>query len=152
MNQRHRASSSSLFLMELILAILFFCIASTICISIFARSHSMNVDARNLNNAVSEASNIAEIISSSNSMSEIDKLLSDEYEGIKNNGDKYLVILDKEFNPTLSEAYFGMEINFKENDELLDSHISIYELESETVIYELDVTHFISERKVPNAQ
>lgn len=66
MNKRHRASSSSLFLMELILAILIFCMAGAVCVSIFATSHTTHKYAGDLNICVEQGKNIAEIIRSSN--------------------------------------------------------------------------------------
>lgn len=53
-------SKSSLFLMELIVSILFFSLASAICIQLFARSHSISAETINLNNAITQAQNLAE--------------------------------------------------------------------------------------------
>ena len=60
--QRHN-NTSSLFLLELILAVLFFFVASALCIQIFIKAHLMSQDARDLNFAVNEVSSIAEQIS-----------------------------------------------------------------------------------------
>ncbi len=49
MKHRNRAQSSSLFLLELILAILFFSLASAVCVQFFVKSHLLSRDARNLN-------------------------------------------------------------------------------------------------------
>lgn len=46
--QRHN-NTSSLFLLELILAVLFFSVASALCIQIFTKAHLMSHDARDLN-------------------------------------------------------------------------------------------------------
>jgi hypothetical protein len=54
-------SKSSLFLMELIISILFFSLASTVCIQLFVRSHTLSGDTVALNNAIIQAQNIAEI-------------------------------------------------------------------------------------------
>ena len=51
--QRHN-NISSLFLLELILAVLFFSVASALCIQIFTKAHLMSQDARDLNFAVNE--------------------------------------------------------------------------------------------------
>ena len=53
-------SKSSLFLMELIVSILFFSLASAICIQLFVRSHSISAETINLNNAITQAQNLAE--------------------------------------------------------------------------------------------
>jgi len=67
MKQRYRARSSSLFLLELIFAILFFSIASAVCVKIFAASHNMSLDAQAMNWAVSECSGLAEIVCTADS-------------------------------------------------------------------------------------
>jgi hypothetical protein len=47
--------------MELIISILFFSLASTVCIQLFVRSHTLSSDTVALNNAIIQAQNIAEI-------------------------------------------------------------------------------------------
>ena len=53
MKMTHRPRTSSLFLLELIFSILFFSVASAICIQIFVRAHTLSRDARALHTAVS---------------------------------------------------------------------------------------------------
>ena len=53
-------SRSSLFLMEMIIAILFFSLASAVCIQLFARSHLLSTQTVNQNHAVIQAQNLAE--------------------------------------------------------------------------------------------
>lgn len=55
------AKRSSLFLLELIIAILFFSLASAVCVRFFVKSHTLSVDTKNLNMAVSQASGLAEL-------------------------------------------------------------------------------------------
>lgn len=52
MKYQHHNNTSSLFLLELILAVLFFSVASALCIQIFTKAHLMSQDARDLNFAV----------------------------------------------------------------------------------------------------
>ncbi|MFI3208111.1 MAG: hypothetical protein R3Y40_03135 [Eubacteriales bacterium] len=52
---------SSLFLIELIIAILFFSLSSAVCVSLFGASHSMTEESENRNVALLEAQSIAEI-------------------------------------------------------------------------------------------
>lgn len=53
-------SRSSLFLMELMIAILFFALAGTICIQLFVKSHLISKESVNQNHAVTHAQNLAE--------------------------------------------------------------------------------------------
>lgn len=54
-------SKSSLFLMELIISICFFALASAVCIRLFVQAHFLSRDTITLNRAVSECQNLAEI-------------------------------------------------------------------------------------------
>lgn len=53
-------SKSSLFLMELIIALLFFSLASTVCIRLFVNAHSLSNQTVDMNYAVNYAQNMAE--------------------------------------------------------------------------------------------
>lgn len=60
---RHKTNTrSSLFLMELIIAILFFSLASAVCLRMFAKSHQLSTDASVMNQTVNTTANVAELI------------------------------------------------------------------------------------------
>ena len=59
-------SRSSMFLMEIIVAILFFSLVSAVCLRIFTTSHQQSADTKNLNVAVNQAGSAAEILKDSN--------------------------------------------------------------------------------------
>lgn len=63
-------SKSSLFLMELIIAILFFSIASAVCIRLFASAHLESQQSAQLNRAVFCAQSAADALSAANGDSE----------------------------------------------------------------------------------
>ena len=52
---------SSLFLMELIIAILFFSLAATVCVRFFVKSYTLEQESQKLNHAVNAATSVAEI-------------------------------------------------------------------------------------------
>lgn len=58
-------SRSSLFLLELILTILLFAIAGSICIQVFAKAHQISRHAENINIAQDMASSTAELLGNS---------------------------------------------------------------------------------------
>lgn len=60
MKQSRTHSGSSLFLMELILAILFFSVASAVCVQLFARAHTASEQSAALNRSVLAAESAAE--------------------------------------------------------------------------------------------
>lgn len=55
------AKRSSLFLLELIITILFFSLASAVCIRFFVQSHTLSQDTEDLNMAVNHVSGCAEL-------------------------------------------------------------------------------------------
>ena len=55
---------SSIFLMELIIAILFFSLAATVCVRVFVKSHSLEQESIQLNHSISAATSVAEIFRS----------------------------------------------------------------------------------------
>ena len=112
---KHRSRSSSLFLMELIIAILVFAVASAVCLQIFVTSHQLSDRASKLNSAVNEASSIAEIVNASSSLSEAEDLVSGNYP--------------------------DADVDLSEEDGMLKADISIYSDSEE--IYSLSVRHYI---------
>lgn len=68
--KRNRAKSSNLFLLELILAILFFAIASAVCVQLFVKSHLLSKNTTALNAAINQASSAGEAFKSGDSMDE----------------------------------------------------------------------------------
>lgn len=60
MMRKSRPRSSSLFLMELILAIFFFTAASAVCVQIFVKAHVLSSQSRALNQAVNLCTGAAE--------------------------------------------------------------------------------------------
>lgn len=61
---RSKANKSGIFLLELLLSILMFAAASTICIQIFAKSHALSAETDRLNHAVGLAQSVAACIQS----------------------------------------------------------------------------------------
>lgn len=62
--KKNTPSKSSLFLIELIIAILFFTIASGICIQLFSKSFLLSQSSKNLSTASRLVSNTAEVLES----------------------------------------------------------------------------------------
>ena len=64
MKIKKRSQPTGTFLLELILAILFFAIVSCVCVRFFVKSHIYSRDALRLNHSVSEISSVLEIAAS----------------------------------------------------------------------------------------
>lgn len=148
MKKRNRARSSSLFLLELIIAILFFSIASAVCVQFFVKSHSMSQDSQDLNFAVSECSSIAEIVQTSDSekaaLSELKTLYPDakitESDDVTNCG----IFFDKNFNPcdSFDDSFsYYIEADFETEKGMIDCNLITTRADNENAIYELEVKH-----------
>lgn len=70
---------SFLFLFEMIMAMLIFFIAASICVSVFAQAHRMNRESRELNAATSAEKNVAELISASDGLDSAQSLILETY-------------------------------------------------------------------------
>lgn len=140
MIKRQRASSSSLFLMELILAILLFCIAATICVSVFARSSLMHKSATEQNAAINIVSNTAEIIRSETTEKGIIESLDKSYSGlsIKSLNQDLIIPFDDDFIES-DDASYKLIITPSLSDGLYSFDIAMIKVYDETTIFSLNV-------------
>ena len=119
--QRHN-NTSSLFLLELILAVLFFSVASALCIQIFTKAHLMSQDARDLNFAVNEVSSMAEQMSDG-TLQDAAAYYDSSYSSCKK-----------------ADAVYVLTVHYEPEDTLLKAHISMDTIADNRNIYTLDVT------------
>lgn len=119
--QRHN-NTSSLFLLELILAVLFFSVASALCIQIFTKAHLMSQDARDLNFAVNEVSSMAE------------QMPDDSLQDAAAYYDSSYASCEK------ADAVYVLTVHYEPEDTLLKAHISMDTIADNRNIYALDVT------------
>lgn len=119
--QRHN-NTSSLFLLELILAVLFFSVASALCIQIFTKAHLMSQDAKDLNFAVNEVSSMAE------------QMPDDSLQDAAAYYDSSYASCEK------ADAVYVLTVHYEPEDTLLKAHISMDTVADNRNIYTLDVT------------
>lgn len=93
MNHKTNARSSSLFLIELILSILFFAVASSVCVQFFVKARLMSREASQLTQAVSACTMASETIASGDSLADISGRLNTVYPGCQTD---LSVLLDTE--------------------------------------------------------
>ena len=150
--QRHN-NTSSLFLLELILAVLFFSVASALCIQIFTKAHLMSQDARDLNFAVNEVSSMAEQISagtlhpdtaasSDDTAASSDDTASDPSTQISNDAwqDDTAYYDSSYASCEKADAVYVLTVHYEPEDTLLKAHISMDTIDDNRNIYTLDVT------------
>lgn len=99
MKTRH-TSKSSLFLMELIIAVLFFALASSICTQLFVKAHTINRDSTALNHSVQISQNLSEsFYACDGDFSAIANLFADELIISENSPKEFLLAYDSQFHP-----------------------------------------------------
>lgn len=169
MIHRSRARSSSLFLMELILAILFFSVASAVCGQFFVKSHIMSQSSEVLTHAVNECSGMAEMICTADGMTEGMELLQKQYpqgdypeSGPMPSGtdpqadpDSYAeadvrLYYDDSFVSCGQEsAAYVLEIHLAEREQMIEAVLEMREAgdtQDDASIYQLTAKHHIARR------
>ena len=143
--QRHN-NISSLFLLELILAVLFFSVASALCIQIFTKAHLMSQDARDLNFAVNEVSSMAEQISAgtlhSDTAASSDDTASDPSTQMPDDSlQDAAAYYDSGYaSCEKADAVYVLTVHYEPDNTLLKAHISMDTIADNRNIYTLDVT------------
>ena len=132
---------SSLFLMELIIAILFFSLASTVCVRIFVKSHTLEEESIQLNHAVLAASSVAEIFRNQENPFEI---LEKQYpDGIKNEN-HYQFFYDEDWSLcNKNEALYTVAADFTKDGSFESADIQV--VLSEQCIYDLSVKKYVDQ-------
>lgn len=164
---KRKVSASGIFLLELIMAILIFAAAASICVSVFVKAHTMNTEAKTLNQAVTSAGSMAELIRGSGSLEEIennvhslfpDAVITEESESLsaapeKNGSDGSSAVtvtqyFDKNGDPEreVQDVPYCMTtvISFQEEG-LLKADIKYTGSSDNSSIYETEISH-VAER------
>lgn len=132
------AQRSSLFLLELIIAILFFILAATACVRFFVQSHTLEKDSVALNQAVASTTSVAEIIRSQENPYEI--LLDVFPTGVIKDNNFY-IYYDNEWNLCeTAEAFYTLSLETEYKDSFLNGFITVSN--PEEVIYQLEVDKY----------
>lgn len=128
MVRKNRPRSSSLFLMELIIAILFFSVASAVCVQFFVKSHLLSRDSKALSHAVNECAGIAESMNSENPPA---------VGQTKFYYDEAMVPCESE------EAAYVLTVDVSEEDRMRHAYMSVTTTDDEQrLIYELNTRHY----------
>ena len=142
MARKYTSHTSGLFLLELILAILFFSLASAVCVQLFVKSHLLSRQAEDLSLAVNECSDAAEIILSADNQPELFERLALAYtdaawSDYKNN--EFQIEVSYEDNSKLTISCSFSEKS-PESSKIF-ANISYWNTQSGEMIYELEITH-----------
>jgi hypothetical protein len=134
-------SKSSLFLIELMLSILFFAIASSVCLQMFVKAHTLSQDSRDLTFATEAASTLSDYWKDCNGDYDllIDELLFGEY-----TDETFTVYYSKDGQSCEeNEHYYTIYLTTTIDHSIMNAHICV---ENPTkVVYEMDSKHFVKE-------
>ena len=151
----NNARKTGLFLMELIIAILFFSLAAAICIQLFVKSHMISERSIALNHSILLAQNTAEIFYATNGDPEkMASLLgcgeSSDTAAVADSDNASMLTLfytdkfDRLDPAQAASAVFQQTISLSPDSDpaLITCHVVISEPSSGAVIYSLDTTVF----------
>ena len=147
MKKRERSKATDLFLLELILAILFFAIASAVCVRIFVRAHSLSEEAQISNWAVTECAGFAEIICASDNVGEALSIVKDEYPEYADG----TVYYDKDFRSCKkSDAVYYIKLEVSRNDKGMLVGDIVAGGDNSDSYYELHPQHYVGSANADN--
>ena len=163
MNNRN-TSRTGLFLMELILAILFFSLSGSVCVQLFIQAHTISNNSVVLNHSILQAQNIAETFYGCNGdTDEMMTLLNAGTNGSKQDGENSTTLsflYDSNFAPIPSNQSsfpdFGYTVTatIQPKEELATCHILVQEYgtsEDASPLYELNISLYPEQEVSKNA-
>lgn len=144
MNTASRSKSkSSLFLMEMIVTILFFSIASAICVRLFAESHVLSRQADELNMAVAVSQSFVEVMRGTDGS--IDAMTEQFPNAERINDNTLEQYYDADYQEcTEDEARFVAEITLSNTGAFQVIETRFINLETKELVYELSATKYIN--------
>ena len=151
MKLTHRPRTSSLFLLELIFSILFFSVASAVCVQIFVRAHTLSRDARALHAAVSVCSDAAEIGSNADAAADAAEKLAALYpdaaiESPALDGSSLSSVtvgFDAELQLCAADTVYLLTADYYEADAMLHCKAVMTKTGSSEEIYRLETVHYL---------
>lgn len=147
-------SRSSLFLMEMIIAILFFSLASAVCIQLFAKSHLLSTQTVNQNQAVIRVQNLAEsYLALDGDVTAMQALFSPSQLSDDNT---LCLAFDSDWNLCADgdSTRFLAELHHTPAGEngIMEAVITVYDISApESPVYTLSVMHHTAERRDSHA-
>lgn len=136
--QLAQSRRSSLFLLELIIAIFFFILASAFCVRFFVKAHLTEEEAVNRNLAVHTASSIAELLRNDDlDLTQIKKY----YPLAKSTDHGVFVYFDKDFEVSSEEEHvYLLKLDNSYEDSFHKGFIQVYQ--NDNLLYELNVKYY----------
>jgi len=136
-------SKAHVFLMEIIIAILFFSIAAAVTLQLFVRARQQSQDSVDLNTAVIKTQNIAEVFKASDSVGE--NWVSFCEENFVRDGEDYTAYYNEDWFPSkdATERYVQVEIKreAQTGGTMITADISC--VKNENILYSLQIKRYL---------
>lgn len=144
MNSANRSKSkSSLFLMEMIVTLLFFSIASAICVQLFAQSHILSRQADELNIAVSVSQSFIEVMRGTDGG--IDAIAEQFPYAERISTSSLEQYYDADYTEcSYEDACYVAEVTLSQTNAFQIMDTRFINLETKEIIYELSATKYIN--------
>ena len=136
-------SHSRIFLMELIIAVLFFSLASAVCLRMFAASRQISKDAVKQNMAMTQAGNAAELLKYAHSQNEnFPACILEQYPYAVTDTAEITVYFDEDWiHCAIENAVFLLQIvQVPTEDDIIPYQIAVWDTtDNNAAIYTLDL-------------
>ncbi len=139
--KRKPAGRSELLLIEIIIAILFFSIASAICLQIFVKSHTLGEDTGALNMAVTQTSSAAAVLNRPQAtLADFEPLFPDA----EISADAADIYYNKDFIPcAAADAAYRLNITASENNRTISYALTVSRVSDAKNIYQTEVLTYV---------
>ena len=140
---KRKNAGTSLFLMEMIIIILFFSVASAVCIQSFVNAHLLDKHTMELNHAVIIAQGFADVMRGTDAT--LESLLDSCPTAVREGDAGLLSYYDENFKPCSegAESVYLADLTLGQEEKLRTVTISVRTLEDNTEIYTLTATKYI---------
>lgn len=136
-------SKTSLFLMELVIAIMFFSVCAAICMQLFVQAHIIGNKTRELNYAVASAQGFAEVMRGTDGS--IEEILKYYPMAASDNETFFEVYYDGDFNPCeYSDATYVGDVTLTPNGVIQNMNVKIVKIADYEEIFSLNATKYMN--------
>ncbi|HAG70261.1 MAG TPA: hypothetical protein DCL38_09870 [Lachnospiraceae bacterium] len=141
--KKRRNSGTSLFLMEMIIIVLFFSVASAVCVQSFVNAHLLDKKTMELNHAVMIAQSFIEVMRGTDGS--IDTFLTSFPYAVQDRVEGALAYYDKDFEPCTGdeEGVYAAEMTVLKDNKLKTVTVTVKKTEDDSEIYTLSSTTLV---------
>jgi len=142
---KYAKSRTALFLMELIIALLFFSLSSAICLQFFVRAHILSKQTKELNNAVMISQSVCEVMRGS--YGNLDSIMELFPYAIEGDDSFFEIFYDSKFKPCeydCQDATYVCDVSCSPNGAIQNITIRIVRINDYSEIYTLNATKFMN--------